>query len=59
MIEKDQEEADPFRLDTAAEAERLKARLGQTRVYEAAGKAEARELHRAFLIRVARGHDAW
>ncbi len=58
VIEKDQED-DPFRTDNQDVAERLKARLGYARVYEAASKNEARELHRAFLTRVARGHDAW
>lgn len=62
VIEKDQEEADPFKVSTQEEAERLKDRLGgqhQARIYEAASKFEAWELHRQFLIRVARGHDAW
>jgi transcriptional regulator with XRE-family HTH domain len=59
VIEKDQEEGDPFRTDTQAEADRLKARLGQAKVYQAASKFEAWELHRQFLIRVARGYDAW
>ncbi len=62
VIEKDQEEGDPFNVGSLTEAERLKARLGgqhQARVYEAASKFEAWELHRQFLIRVARGHDAW
>jgi transcriptional regulator with XRE-family HTH domain len=52
-------EGDAFGPFVEVEAERLKGKLGQARVYEAANKAEARELHRQFLIRVARGHDAW
>ncbi len=62
VIEKDRDDDDPFSVATQTEAERLKARLGgqhQARVYQAASKSEARELHRQFLIRVARGHDAW
>jgi hypothetical protein len=61
VIEKDQEEADPFNVGSQAEADRLKARLGgqhQARVYEATSKFDAMELHRQLLIRVARGHDS-
>lgn len=56
VIDQDGDAFGPFALE---EAERLKGKLGQARVYEAASKAEARELHRAFLVRVARGHDSW
>jgi transcriptional regulator with XRE-family HTH domain len=62
VFEKDQEESEPFRLDTEAQAERLKDRLGgqhQARVYEAASRSEASHQHIQFLIRVTRGHDAW
>lgn len=52
-------EGDAFGPFVQAEAERLKGKLGQARVYEAESKNEARELHRAFLIRVVRGHDTW
>ncbi len=38
-----------------AEADKLKEKLGRARVYEAASKNDARELHRQFLTRVARG----
>ncbi len=56
------DEGDVWGPFSQVDAERLKVKLGgqhQARVYEAASKAEARELHRAFLTRVARGHDAW
>ena len=56
VIDQDGDAFGPFVME---EAERLKGKLGQARVYEAASKNIARELHRAFLIRVARGHDAW
>lgn len=59
VIEQGHEDGDPFRADSQDEAERLKKRLGRARVYEAASKNDAREQHRAFLVRVARGHDAW
>ncbi len=59
VIEKDQEEGDPFNVGSQAEAERLKAWLGLARIYQSATKFEALELHRQFLIRVARGHEAW
>lgn len=52
-------EGDAFGPFVPEEAERLKAKLGQARVYQAANKFEAWELHRQFLIRVTRGHDAW
>lgn len=52
-------EGDAFGPFVPAEAERLKGKLVQARVYEAESKNDARELHRAFLVRVARGHDAW
>jgi transcriptional regulator with XRE-family HTH domain len=55
-------EGDAFGPFEQAEADKLKGKLGgqhQARVYQAATRAEAREQHRAFLIRVARGHDVW
>ncbi len=62
VIEKDQGEADPFNVSSQAEAERLKDRLGgqhQARVYQAATRFEAWDLHRQFMIRIIRGYDAW
>lgn len=59
VIDQDGDCFGPFVL---ADSERLQGKLGgyhQARVYAAADKAEARELHRQFLIRVTRGHDAW
>jgi hypothetical protein len=44
------------------QAYHLQEKLGgshRTRVYKAEKKVEAWELHRQFLIKVARGHDAW
>lgn len=62
VYEKDQNESDPFRLDTQAQAERLKDKLGgqhQARIYEAASRSDANKQHIQFLIRVTRGHDYW
>ncbi len=59
VIDQDGDAFGPFIL---AEAERLRGKLGgqhQARVYEGTSRAEANEQHRQFLIRVARGHDAW
>jgi transcriptional regulator with XRE-family HTH domain len=55
-------EGDAFGPFVLADAERLQGKLGgwhKARVYKAGSKAEAREMHRQFLIKVARGHDAW
>ncbi len=61
VFERDQEGSDPFRLDTHAEAARLKERLGhyRARVYQAASRSEASAQHTQFLIKVARGHAYW
>jgi transcriptional regulator with XRE-family HTH domain len=53
------EDSDAFGPFIQAEADRLKGKLGKARVYEAGSRFEAQELHRKFLIRVIRGHDAW
>jgi hypothetical protein len=59
IIDQDGDAFGPF---IQTEAERLRVKLGgqhQARVYEGTSRAEANEQHRQFLIRVARGHDAW
>lgn len=61
-IFENQENSDPFKLDTLSQARRLQEKLGglhQARVYEATSRRDANEQHTEFLREVARGRGAW
>jgi transcriptional regulator with XRE-family HTH domain len=61
-IFENQENSDPFKLDTLSQARRLQEKLGglhQARVYEATSRRDANEQHTEFLREVARGRSAW
>ncbi len=56
LMDEDGREWGPYSQEEATERQ---VKLGKTKIYEGSTRFEVWDKHRAFLIRVARGHDAW
>jgi transcriptional regulator with XRE-family HTH domain len=56
IMDEDGRDWGPYSQEEATERQ---VKFGQARIYEGKNKFEVWDKHRAFLIRVARGHDAW